>query len=385
VNIISARAIRLKAPLDTPYRTTFQTMTHRQAVLVMLTDERGLTGVGETYINFPLWAATGRMAAYREAFFPMVVGHDIEDPGAFTRDMWRRLYRAALQGGCIGSTLQALSAVSTALWDLSAKREGVPLSRLFSDNPAEKVRIYASGINPPLPTEAIRDALDMGMEVFKLKLGFGKETDTENIRALKTLIGDARVAVDVNRSWRFDEAVEWLGRLGNMDIAWVEEPLAPEDEHRYPELVELAGIPVSAGENFRLPPGSDFVSTGRDGLSLNGTRLAVDIVQPAVVKNCCFDDGVRFALFAETREKLVYPHFLGSAPGMAASAHLAALTRNPHLEWDINPNPLRTDCFTMPFRGRDGFLAIPDTPGIGWEISPEMLDQWTVDSVDVHA
>jgi len=79
----------------------------------------------------------------------------------------------------------------------------------------------------------------------------------------------------------------------------------------------------------------------------------------------------------------VFPHFLGSAPGMATSANLAALTADPHLEWDINPNPLRTSFFTGPLRAVDGMLTLPDAPGIGWDLDMEALERWTVSRVAV--
>ena len=384
MHITSATAYHLKAPLETPYRTTFGVMTHRQAVIVILTGSDDVTGIGETYINFPTWAPFERLATYREALFGRIAGVEIEDIPAFMGGLWRSYMRAAMQGGCLGPLMQALSAVSCALWDLRAKREGVPLRALFSDSPAAKVKVYGSGINPPFPGEAIRDGLDMGMDVMKLKLGFGTEQDRENIRALKLIVGNsASVAVDVNRSWSFEETCGWLDWLADNGIAWLEEPLDMADQHRYPELLERSPVPVSAGENFLIPPGTDFTVEGRDCLSFNGSALAPDIIQPAVVKNCCFGDAVRFTAHVEGMGKKVFPHFLGSAPGMATSANLAALTADPHLEWDINPNPLRTSFFTGPLRAVDGMLTLPDAPGIGWDLDMEALERWTVSRVAV--
>ncbi len=67
----------------------------------------------------------------------------------------------------------------------------------------------------------------------------------------------------------------------------------------------------------------------------------------------------------------------------AASAQLASLSREPHLEWDINQNPFRTVCFTEPFRGVDGFLELNADPGIVWEIRKEIFEKWTVSHIQV--
>ena len=184
-----------------------------------------------------------------------------------------------------------------------------------------------------------------------------------NIAELKQILGDGvRLAVDVNRSWSFEQAVGWMNYLADNDIAWLEEPLDPVHQHRYSELVERATIPVSGGENFLIPPGTDFCTEKEWGLDLNETQLSLDILQPAIVKNCCFSDAVRLLNLAEELGKKIYPHFLGSAPGMAASAQLASLTKYPHLEWDINPNPMRTFCFTEPFRAKNGLSALKRRP-----------------------
>ena len=386
MKITEASAFHLKAPLKTPYKTTFGTMTHRQAVIIILENEDGTTGMGETYINFPIWAPAGRLASYRDAFFPDTVAREIGDIPSFMEFMWNRFFRASLQGSALGSTIQALSALSTALCDIQAKHADVPLRNLFAENPASRVKCYGSGINPPFLVDSIREGLDMGLDVFKLKLGYGDDIDKTNIRELKRILGSgAGVAVDVNRNWSFEQTMRWMDYLRDNEIVWLEEPLDMTDQHRYPELLERASVPIAAGENFLIPPGSDFIREKEWGQTFNETSLAPDIVQPSVVKNCCFHDAVRFVSYAESQGKKVFPHFLGSAPGIAASAHLASLTADPHLEWDINPNPLRTSCFTKPFRSVDGFLNLSESPGIGWKIRKDILEQWTVDHVRISA
>ena len=70
----------------------------------------------------------------------------------------------------------------------------------------------------------------------------------------------------------------------------------------------------------------------------------------------------------------LFPHFLGSAPGQAASLHLASGCGDILMEWDVNPNPLRTRLFKENFELRDGSIEIPDAPGIGWELDSELVE-----------
>ncbi len=386
IRIVKAAAIHLRAPLDTPYRTTFGAMTHRQAVVITLAAADGIIGTAESWINFPLWAPVERLAAFEEGFFPGIVGRDIDDIPAFVKSLWNGRYRAALQSATLGPAMQALAAVEAALLDIEAKRRGVPVSRLFSGLPATAIPTYGSGINPPFLEDAIREARDMGIDTFKLKLGYGDDEDRANIRSLKRLLGEGgRVAVDVNRSWTFDRTVEWMPYLRDEDIVWLEEPLCPEDQKRYPELKERALLPIAAGENFLIPPGADFAREGSGGLNLNESGLAPDMIQPAVVKNCCFSDAVRLGALVEERDSRLCPHFLGSAPGMAATAQLASLSRQPYLEWDVNPNPLRTSLTSEPFDIRDGVFRMSGEPGMGWTLRADLPSAWVVRDIAVKA
>jgi D-galactarolactone cycloisomerase len=379
MTISEARVYHLSAPLDKPYQTTFGTMTRRQAVIITLTDERGIAGMGESWINFPLWAPWERVAAFTRGYFPQIIGKAVEDIPGFVRGLWIKNYRATLQSATLGPALQALCAVEAALWDIQGKRRKVPVRKLFSDNPASRVKMYGSGINPPFLEDAIKEALDLGMDTFKLKLGYGDGADKENIRLLKTILGPGgKIAVDVNRSWTFDKTMSWMEYFRDEGIVWLEEPLSIEEQHRYPELLARTTVPLSAGENFLIPPRSSLANEGEGGLTFNQSTLALDIIQPAVVKNCCFSDAVRLMDLVENIGKKLWPHFLGSAPGFAATAHLVSLTHEPYLEWDINPNPLRTSLFNEPFLIEDGFFIMNEIPGWGYEMNCEKLEKWEV-------
>ncbi|MHB9029139.1 MAG: enolase C-terminal domain-like protein, partial [Candidatus Latescibacterota bacterium] len=363
---------------------TFGVMTHRQAVVIALENEDGIAGIGESWINFPLWAPYERMAAYAHGYFPAIVGKKIADIPAFVRELWEKQYRAALQSATLGPTIQALCAVEAALWDVQARLRDISLSKVFADNPAETVTLYGSGINPPFPEDSLREALDLGIMTFKLKLGYGDEKDRENIQNLKKILGPgARLAVDVNRSWTFEKAREWLPYLRDEGIAWLEEPLSIEEQRRYEELYRRAEIPISAGENFLIPPGIDLNREGMEGFSLNHSGLALHMIQPAIVKNCCFSDALRLMEEVEAQRKKLCPHFLGSAPGLAATAHLASLTRAQYLEVDINPNPLRTSLFREPYQIQDGTFRMSGAPGMGWTLRADIPDSWVVSGIYV--
>ena len=382
MKIFKARAIHLKAPIENVYETTFDKLKCRQAVIILLESDSGIMGIGETYVNFPVWAPSGRMSLYKDALFPEIVGKTIDNIPAFMNKLWDKFYRQSLQGNSLGALIQAISALSCALWDIAAKQANLPLYRMFEGSHLDSIRVYGSGINPPIPEHIIEEALEKGIRIFKLKFGYGDSADKANFMKLRSIAGNsAKIAVDVNRSWSFNHTVEWFYFLNENGAVWLEEPLSPQEQYLYPDLFDLSPVPISAGENFLIPPGSDFETEKESGLDLNETELSLHIIQPAVVKNCCFDDAARLVQKVEISGKKIFPHFLGSAPGTALSAHLAALTAEPHLEWDINPNPLRTGLFKEPFEYTDGFLKITERPGIGWSLNEKMLSEWTFGEV----
>ena len=355
-----AHVRHVETPIAKPVVTAFGTMTSRHAVFLVVEDDAGNTGVGESWVNFPHWAAWERVATFEHAFIPYLAGKEVDDVAAFCRTMYAAFRGPAVQSGTVGTLLAAVCAVELALWDLAARREGLPLNRLLFDDPADRVRVYASGINAPVPFDLVDAHLDRGVTLFKLKLGFGDDADRANLDALaKHLDGRAQIAVDVNRGWTLDEAQRWLDVLADRDVQWLEEPLRAEEETSLATLYETGKVPIAMGENTVLEPTSEATTLA---------DLLAHVVQPDLTKYAPLHVTLRsLAEVARVGKRLV-PHFLGSAPGQAVSLHFASGCPDALVELDINPNPLRTDLMTEPFTIEDGRIRIPDAPGLGWTL-----------------
>jgi D-galactarolactone cycloisomerase len=326
----------------------------------LMTDESGLTGVGESWINFPKWAPWERVAAFERGIIPYLCGKEVADIAAFMKQMENDFRGPSEQARASGPLLSALCAVELAAWDLAAQRAKIPLNRMLFEKPARRVRIYGSGINSPIPFDAIDALLAKGVNLFKLKLGFGDETDLANIRTMqKHLGGRARLAVDTNRGWSFEQALKWLPILKGFGVEWLEEPLRVDAEARLGELLR-SQVPISAGENVLMGPNSN---------AAEAVALPLDILQPDITKFASLSTVLEMVKSPDLGAKWIVPHFLGSAPGQAASIHLASGCRECLVEWDVNPNPLRTELFSEPFMIKDGHIEIPERPGLGWTLA----------------
>ncbi len=172
--IQAAKVYRLETPVEAVVRTSFGVMNKRTALLLSLRDRDGVVGWGESWVNFPAWAAAERQFAFEQAYLPYLKGRRVDDIPAFIAAMARAFIGPARQAAATGQLVQALCAVEIALWDLEAQRAGKSLAQLLFRKPATSVRVYASGINSPLPWARIDQHLQLGVRLFKLKLGFGR-------------------------------------------------------------------------------------------------------------------------------------------------------------------------------------------------------------------
>ena len=224
--------------------------------------------------------------------------------------------------------------------------------------------VYLNAYKRSLPWDLIDEHLDLGVTLFKLKLGFGDDEDRRNVEALADHLGSrASFAVDVNRGWSMEQTISWLPLLSDHNVQWLEEPLLPAEESRLAELRAVSCVPIAGAENLLMPPGTDVAE-----IAAAEAAAELDVLQPDMSKYAPLHVARQLLEAAVGARKRLIPHFLGSAPGQAASLHFAAGCPERLVELDINRNPLRTELFSEPFVITDGAIQIPDTPGIGWRL-----------------
>ena len=362
VTIADIRAYALEAPCPEPIRTSFGMMRARPAVLVRIEDREGAVGWGEVWCNFPDGGGRHRAHLIRHVVGPLARDVPFARPSDIFRHLTRRLRILAIQTGEPGPLAQCAAALDIALWDLAARRRELPLWRWLGGKVAS-VPAYASGINPTAPERTVERAMAQGFEAFKLKIGFGRERDLENLAAIRAVTGRARpLMADANQAWSLSEALEMVDALGSFGLGWLEEPLAadrPEADWRV--LAERSPIPLAAGENMASE--AAFARAAESGL--------FGVVQPDVAKWGGISGCLPVARTILGAGRRYCPHYLGGAVGLLASAHLlAAVGGDGLLEVDINDNPLRTELLPAIPNLRAGSFSLPETPGLGAE--PDM-------------
>ena len=359
----------LRAPIERPLANAFGAMSNRPALFVRITADDGAWGWGEVFCNFPQVGAEHRARLLDSVFVPLLAAA-ADDPATVRAMLDRRTRQMAIQCGEPGPFAQIAGAIDQALWDLAARRAGVPLWRHLGGND-RVAAVYASGIGPDDVVDVALAKRDAGYRAFKLKVGFGPQRDVANLRALRVALGEgATIMADANQAWSPDDAVARIAELAPPRPHWIEEPmLADVAPAAWRALAAQSPVPLAAGENLR---GAQFAE------AIDGGWLR--FVQPDVGKWGGVSGALEVARHARERGIAFCPHWLGGGIGLAHSLHLvaAAGTSASFAEVDANPNPLRER--VCPMTVEEGAVRLGDAPGIGFEPDLAALAGFVVDA-----
>ena len=216
----------LRAPIAQPVANAFGSMNNRPAVFLQLTDSHGASGWGEVFSNFPQVGAEHRARLIKSLFAPLLKGMDAENPESVRNQLDQRTRLMAIQCAEPGPFAQITGAVDQALWDMAARRAGVPLWRLLGGK-SDRVRVYASGIGPDKVVEVARAKHQEGYRAFKLKVGFDAQRDRSNLAAMRAALGEEAVIMcDANQAWSPSEAAQRIVSHGGYPgaVAYWPEP-----------------------------------------------------------------------------------------------------------------------------------------------------------------
>ncbi len=221
-----------------------------EVITVEIADSDGASGVGYTFTGGRNGGAVFDVAS-RE-IKDIAVGEDAD----CIEWLWNRIWWITHYGGRGGPTVLALSAFDTALWDLKAKKAGLPLWKLLGGfDPV--VPCYAGGIDLHLSaSELIAQSernVDRGFHALKMKVGRDRlSEDVDKLAAMRGHFGDAfPLMVDANMKWSVAEAIGAARAFAPFNPLWLEEPIIPDDLEGHARVASEGGVPIATGENMR--------------------------------------------------------------------------------------------------------------------------------------
>ncbi|MEX0343309.1 MAG: mandelate racemase/muconate lactonizing enzyme family protein [Rhizobiaceae bacterium] len=355
LHLSRVEALLVRTKITTPVRTSFGVMHDRPTLVVRVTDQSGVYGYGEVWCNFPVCGASHRRKLIETELAPRLEGNTYQSPQECYTAMNAMLRILRLQTGEPGPVAQVIAGVDIAIWDMIARRAGVPVYELLGSD-RNVIPAYASGINPVGVLDTVAAARARGHRRFKIKVGFGDEIDRENVSAVA---GDLRQVeafmLDANQGWSFNEALDamvWITPFGPL---WIEEPM-PVDlpEENWVALKQSTNVPIAGAENFLT--GEEYYAVIE--------RKWLDVLQPDIAKWGGFTECAPVARAIVDAGLTYCPHSLGGGIALAASAHLLAAAGGPgQLECDANENAFRDEVFDLPLQ--DGFVTLSEAPGLG--------------------
>lgn len=370
MKIISVDAICLEAPIEKPVVRARQTVmiNARRCLLVRITTEEGLVGYGEGLTPVGTEAAA---VIVKLVLAPFLIGKDPLD----TEPIWETLYSTnSSRGYTRGYQMIAMSAVDIALWDLKGKILGQPVYKLLGGAFRDKVLVYATGL---MLTNRVEETVDLariyydqGFRAMKLKIGPDEERDFEAVEALRKTFGsELKIMVDANGAYDSTTAIKIGHKYEELNVYWFEEPVPPEDIDGMARVRDRLNMLVASGE-------CEYTKFGFREFFL---RKAIDVCQPDVARAGGITECKKIASLAQTFNVHYAPHAWGGAVCIAATLHLVMSLPNFLIcEFDRVPNPLRDKLLLQPLLFRDGYLHVPDKPGLGIELDEETIKKFTM-------
>ncbi|MFD7899435.1 mandelate racemase/muconate lactonizing enzyme family protein [Streptomyces sp. NPDC059568] len=367
--ISAVRLSLVRLPLHAPISDA-KVLTGRQKPLTEIAflfaeiaTEGGHEGIGFSYSKR---AGGPGLYAHAREIAPELIGEDPSDTGR----LWQKLVWAGASMGRSGLTTQAIAAFDIALWDLKARRAGLPLAKLLGAH-RDSVRCYnTSGGFLSMPLDQVLEnaglALARGIGGIKIKVGQpDSRTDLGRVEAVREHLGDdVPLMVDANQQWDRTTAARMGRALEGFGLTWIEEPLDAYDAEGHAALAASLDTPVATGEMLTSV-------AEHTGLIMSG---ATDFIQPDAPRVGGITPFLQIMALADHKSLGMAPHF-----AMEIHLHLAAAypraTWVEHFEW-LEP------LFNERLELREGRMIVPSRPGLGLSLSDQAAD-WTSEETTV--
>jgi L-rhamnonate dehydratase len=340
----------------------------QDSLLVRVRTDTGLEGIGEgdsqpevikAIIDAPF--SHNIACGLRE----LLIG---EDP-LETERLWQKLYRRTMYFGRSSVTITAMAAIDMALWDLKGKHFGEPIHRLLGGKQHDRFQAYASilfGRDGHETRDIAQRWRDDGYQAIKFgwePMGKSEALDIELVRCAREGTGDGIVLVDAGCVWDARTALRRAKSFEEFNIGWLEEPLRPDDIEGYRWLRDRSPVTIAGGEE----------ECGRESWRPLIDARALDVYQVDLARNG-FTEAAYIRQRVEEIGARLCNHCYTSPVTVAASLHWLSTCRDAFIFEDcVEDSPLRHELAEVPLRAIDGWIAVPDGPGLGVTLDEDFV------------
>ncbi|MFC4278654.1 L-talarate/galactarate dehydratase [Achromobacter aloeverae] len=338
-------------------------MTEVALLFVEVQTKDGHEGLGLSYSKRA--GGPGQFAHAKE-IAPVLLGEDPSDIGR----LWVKLAWAGASVGRSGLSTQAIAAFDVALYDLKARRAGLPLAKLLGAYRDSVACYNTSGGFLHTPTEQLlvnaSASREKGIGGIKLKVGQpDRQLDIRRVEAVRKHLGDhVPLMVDANQQWDRPTAQRMCRIFEQFDLVWIEEPLDAYDHEGHAALAASFDTPIATGEML--------TSAAEHGDLIR--HRGADYIQPDAPRVGGITPFLRILSQADQAGLMLAPHF-----AMELHVHLAAIYPTEpwveHFDW-LEP------LFHERLETRDGRMLVPNRPGLGLTLT-DQARAWTREQVEV--
>lgn len=345
----------------------------------------GTVGWGEPIVE-------GRAKTVRAAVEELLDNYLLGKDPHRIEDHWQRMYRSGFyRGGPI--LMSAIAGIDQALWDIKGKIFGAPVYELLGGRARDRIRVYQwiGGDRPSEVGEAAEEKVEEGFSALKMN-GVSEVQRLDSPEVVQDAINrlqSVREAVGPN----IDIGVDFHGRvtkpmakrlvkaLEPYDPMFIEEPVLPEHNDLLPEITNHTTTPIATGE--RMFSRWDFKSIFEQG--------TVDVIQPDVSHAGGITEVKKIAAMAETYDVALAPHCPLGPIALASCIHIDTCSPNALIqEQSLNIHYNQTNdvldylADSHVFDYHDGYVAVPDSPGLGIDLDESYIEEQAERTVNWH-
>lgn len=354
----------------TDIKTYLVGLESRNLVFVKVETDQGLYGVGEAYSCGPDEATVATIRDFKR----WLVGQDPRN----IEHLWSTMVNfTRFPGGLVVNA--AISGIEHALWDIAGKAAGLPVYMLLGGKCRERIRVYqsAGGSEPKQVADNAQALVEKyGYTAVKMSphqsqtsarpYNYVTRLAGQRVRAVREALGpDVDIAVDIHaKFFEVSRAIRLAKEIEPHSPFWLEEPIRPENTEAMAKLAAHVNIPLASGEcNYTKFEFREILAA-----------QALDIVQPDI----CVCGGLlemkKIAALADAHYVMVAPHNPMGPVATTVNVHFAASTPNfLVLEYHPDDSAPRKDLLKEPLMVKDGYIPVPNKPGLGIELNEEAL------------
>ena len=350
-----------------------KTASSQDSVLVRVRTDTGLEGIGEADSSPEV------VKAIIDAPFSHNIASGLrsillgENPLEHER-LWQKMLRRTMYFGRKGAGITAMAAIDMALWDLKGKVFSLPVHTLLGGKQHRRMRGYASilfGRDGKETADIARRWVAKGYTAVKFgwePTGTSEAVDIDLVKGAREGLGDAALLIDAGCVYDARTALRRAEAFIEFNPEWLDEPLRQDDIDGYVWLRGRSPVPIAAGEG----------ECGRESFRPLIERQALDVYQ-VDISRCGFTDAAYIRARVEEAGARLCNHCYTSPLTVAASLHWLSTCRDAFLFEDcVEDSPLRHELTLEKVQSQDGWIEVPDRPGLGVSLDEQFVKKYLV-------